>query len=395
MTSWFSKRRIYLDAAAGERVSERALRAFNDASLSYGNPSSPHEEGRAARGYLEGARKTLARLAEVKPDGVIFTSHATEANNLLILGHLKALKEKGRPYSSVHVLYLPSSHSSISSVMEEAARLGVVVEPMGVPQGVLDVKLLAKQLRDDTVLVLVDGVCGETGIRFPVRDVRRALTRRYTTGAPLLHVDATQLPTAAPFELTRFGADSLSLDSQKVGGVRGCGALLLAHAIPLSPLQFGGGQEKGLRPGTENPALAHAFATALEETHEEREAFMAHAESLRAFLKQEIAKIENVHVHEGTEQVPHILSVSLLGRDTDYLVTLLDTAGFSVATKSACESDKEGSRAVFAYTGSQEQASSTLRVSWGREVTISDMKHFSRALQKAVEFLDTAGILKT
>jgi len=410
MNHWFSQGRIYFDAAAGEQTSTRALQAFNDASLSHGNPSSPHEDGRAARAYLEGARKTLARLAEVKPDGVIFTSHATEANNLLILGHLKALKEKGRPYSSMHVLYLPSSHSSILSVMEEVARLGVAVEAMGVPQGVLAMKQLALQLRDNTVLVLVDGVCGETGIRFPVRDVRRALLhryttntpllhvtlmRRYTTGTPLLHVDATQLPTIAPFELTRLGADSLSLDSQKVGGVRGCGALVLAHAIPLSPLQFGGGQEKGLRPGTENPALAHAFATALEETHEEREAFVARAKSLRTFLKQEISKIANSQVHEGTEQAPHILSVSLLGRDTDYLVTLLDTAGFSVATKSACESDREGSRAVFAYTGSTEQASSTLRVSWGREVSMKDMKRFSRALQEAVEFLDTAGILKT
>tara|TARA_R110000824_G_scaffold401771_1_gene615530 strand:- start:226172 stop:227359 length:1188 start_codon:yes stop_codon:yes gene_type:complete len=395
MTSWFSQGRIYLDAAAGEQTSTRALEAFQDASRAYGNPSSPHEEGRAARAYLEKARKTLARLAEVKPEGVIFTSHATEANNLLILGHLKVLKEKGRPYSSMHVLYLPSSHSSILSVIEEAARLGVVTEALSVPKGALDLKQLALQLRDNTVLVLVDGVCGETGIRFPVRDVRRALLHRYTSNTPLLHVDATQLPTACPFELTRLGADSLSLDSQKVGGVRGCGALILAHTIPLSPLLFGGGQEKGLRPGTENPALAHAFAVALEETHEEREAFVSRAERLRTFLKEEIQKIPNVAVHEGTEQAPHILSISLLGRDTDYLVTLLDTAGFSVATKSACESDREGSRAVFAYTGSTEQASSTLRVSWGKEVSMKDMRRFSRALQKAVEFLDSAGILKT
>lgn len=397
MHHWFQPKRVYLDCAAGERPTMRALQAFSSASCAYGNPSSPHTEGRAAKEYLESARTSIARLAEVKPEGVIFTANATEANNLLIIGYLEALHQGGRPYADMHVLSLPSSHASVTEAVKELARRGVHTEEVSVLGGHLNLENLAQQLRDTTVLIVLDAVCGETGIRFPVRDVRRVLLRRYAGSVvtPHLHVDAVQLPSIAPYELTRLGADSLSLDAQKVGGVRGIGALVLAHTTHLCAQTFGGSQERGLRAGTQASALAHAFATALMDTHTEREAFLARSKQLRTLLIDACGEIQDVIVHEGKEQAPHIVNLSLLGRDTDYLVALLDTAGFAVSTKSACESDKEGSRAILAYTEDTEQAAATLRVSWGREVSTSDMRRFARALVASVEFLDSAGILKT
>lgn len=396
MHHWFQSKRVYLDSAAGEKPTAHAMRAFVSASRAYGNPSSPHTEGRAARAYLESSRTTIARLAEVKSEGVIFTANATEANNLLILGYVEALHRSGRAYADMHVLSLPSSHASVTEPMKELARRGVCIEEVSVLGGHLNLEKLATQLRDTTVLIVLDAVCGETGIRFPVRDVRRVLLRKYgtTSQTPLLHVDAVQLPSIAPYELTRLGADSLSLDAQKVGGVRGIGALILAHTTPLSSQVFGGSQERGLRAGTQTPALAHAFATALTDTHTEREAFLAHAQQVRAVLVAGCADLKDVILHEGKEQAPHIVNMSLLRRDTDYLVALLDTAGFAVSTKSACESDKEGSRAVLSYTGDAGLAASTLRVSWSHEVSVGDMKRFVRALTASVEFLDSAGILK-
>jgi len=372
------------------------MRAFLSASSAYGNPSSPHTEGRAAKDCLEKARTTIARLAEVKPEGVMFTANATEANNLLILGYVESLYRTGRPYGDMHVLSLPSSHASVTEAVRELSRRGVVTEELSVSGGRLDLEEVASKLKDTTVLVILDAVCGETGIRFPVREVRRVLIRRYAKEhkMPHLHVDAVQLPSSGPFELTRLGADSLSLDAQKVGGVRGIGALVLARAVSLTPRMFGGGQEQGLRPGTPSPALARAFATALTETHTKRDSFLARAHILRALLIDGCKEIKNVTIHEGKEQAPHIVNMSLHSRDTDYLVALLDTAGFSVSTKSACESDKEGSRAVLAFTGDLAQASSTLRISWGREVSVKDMKRFVTALRTAVKFLDSAGILK-
>jgi cysteine desulfurase len=131
------------------------------------------------------------------------------------------------------------------------------------------------------------------------------------------------------------------------------------------------------------------------DTHTEREDFLARAKQLRTLLLEGCSNMKDVRIHEGKEQAPHIVNLSLLGRDTDYLVALLDAAGFAVSTKSACESDKEGSRAILSYTGESGQAASTLRVSWGREVSTRDMKRFVRALIASVEFLDSAGILKT
>lgn len=395
MHHWFQSKRVYLDSAAGERPTAHAMRAFVSASKAFGNPSSPHTEGREARAFLETSRATIARLAEVKPEGVIFTANATEANNLLILGHVEALHRTGRAYADMHVLSLSSSHASVTEPMKELARRGVCIEEVSVLGGHLNLEKLATQLRDTTVLIVLDAVCGETGIRFPVRDVRRVLLRRYPKASqtPLLHVDAVQLPSVGPYELTRLGADALSLDAQKVGGVRGIGVLVLAHTTPLSSQTFGGSQEHGFRAGTQAPALAHAFATALTDTHNGRQAFLAHAQQLRALFVEECADLKDVVIHKGKEQVPHIANVSLLGRDTDYLVALLDTAGFAVSTKSACESNKEGSRAILSYTGDPVQADSTLRVSWSSEVSLRDMKRFVRALRTAVKFLDSAGIL--
>ncbi|MEK7100685.1 MAG: aminotransferase class V-fold PLP-dependent enzyme, partial [Patescibacteria group bacterium] len=222
-----------------------------------------------------------------------------------------------------------------------------------------------------------------------VRDIRRAIGESVT-----LHVDASQLPHVAPFELTRLGADMVVLDAQKVGGVRGVGVLIAPRRVPLSPLYVGGGQERGLRPGTPSPALLVAFAEALVESGEGREAFLAHAATLRTQVLAAAQALPNVEANEGREQAPHILNLSILGRDTDYLVALLDAEGFAVSTKSACEQDGEGSRPVLQMTGSIERANSTLRISSSPATTMREVQAFSRALLRSVNFLDSTDILK-
>ncbi len=206
-------------------------------------------------------------------------------------------------------------------------------------------------------------------------------------------MDACQLPLVAPYELTRLGASMISLEASKVCGVRGIGALIAPRRIALAPLYFGGGQERGLRPSTPAPALAAAFAEALTEAKETRDAFLSHTEALRRELCAAVETIPNAVVNTGKAQAPHIVSLSFPGRDTDYLVALLDEAGFAVSTKSACETDSPGSRAVLAHTGNPKLAESTLRVSFGRNTTSRDIAAFSRALVESVNFLDTAGIL--
>lgn len=375
--------RIYLDHASAVPVSPRAKAAFVGAMAVFGNPGAPHAEGRQARRIVEEARTTLARLAEVKSDAVIFTSGATEANALAIQGTIK-----GSTVESPHVLYLPTAHSSVTEAVEALRSSGVAVEPLTLSDAQIDLEALKNQLRPETVLVAIDAVCGETGTRYRTRDVRRVLDA--SKSSAVLHVDASQLPRVESFERMRLGADLIALDAQKVGGVRGVGALIAPRSVRLSPIVYGGGQERGLRPGSEPSALIAAFAEALRETEKSRERFAVDALHMREELLQNLNPISGLVVNGGAEVVPHILNISLLGRDTDYLIALLDEAGFAVSTKSSCETDTEGSRVVLAQTNDPERAASTVRISWGRETKAADLEKFARALKKAVEFLDSA-----
>lgn len=381
-------RRTYLDWAAAAPITPRVERAYRRARAYFGNPSSPHAEGRDARGLLEDARVRIARLASVKADAVLFTAGATEANALAIVGQVRAAASE-KP----HVLYLPSAHASTRGAIEMLASEGCAVEPLALLDGAIDLERLMAQVREHTVLVALEAVCGETGTRFDTRGVWRALESLQLRSRPRIHVDASQLPLVESFALTRLGADTLSLDAQKVGAVRGIGALVAPRRIPIAPLMKGGGQERDIRPGTESPALAQAFARALEEAHEETASFSSRAAAMRArFLSRLGGAIDGIVVNGGKEQVPHILNISLLKRDTDYLAALLDEAGFAVSTRSACATDSAGSVAVLALHGDTDRAAVTLRISWGPSTQERALTACADALVRAVRFLDTNAI---
>jgi cysteine desulfurase len=392
---------VYLDWAAAAPVSNAAWKAFEDAMREEGNPGSPHGAGARARGILEEARKVIARIAGVKTDGVIFTSGATESNALAIQGHIKALRAQGRKPQDIHILYLPTAHASVFETMQVLAKEGVQIEQLVLLDGAVDLVELKKQIRSETALVSMDVICGETGTRFDTRDVRRVLdvAREEREQANrqeriLLHVDASQAPFVESIEHTHLGADLITLDAQKIGGVRGIGALIRANVfISLAPLIYGGGQEQGFRPGTENPALAAAFALALQEAIDARgkdgEGFFARAAGAREELVSTLLNaIPDIVVNVGKESAPNILNLSFPNRDTDYAVMLLSNAGYYVSTKSACETDADGSRVVLALTGDADRARSTLRISWGLETHESELHAFAQELIRTVCFLD-------
>ncbi|VAW32674.1 Cysteine desulfurase [hydrothermal vent metagenome] len=383
------KKRVYLDFVASAPVSDNAKRAFLRALSAFGNPSSAHADGATARFILEDARNIIARIVEAKTDDVLFTSGATEANAIAIRGHVQALMQSNRDAHDIHVLYSPTSHSSIVKTAESLRSLGVCVEKIPLTKnGIVDTGALASMLREQTALVSMDAVCGETGIIGNSREVRRVLEKANMKKRALLHVDASQAPCTERLTRSHWGADMLVLDAQKVGGVRGVGAIIAHRTIPFTPLFEGGGQERGVRSGTPPVALAVAFATALKEVTNGREKFRARAEGARTKLLKVLNTIQNCVVNEGKNNAPNILNFSLIGRDTDYLLALLDEAGFSVSTKSACESDTQGSRVIKELTGDDSRSWSTLRVSWGPSESVRDILRFSKVLLREVTFLD-------
>ncbi len=379
---WFSKKRIYLDWAASAPVRPQVARAYSRALVS-GNPSSAHTEGRIAKDLLETARTSIARELQVKPDDVIFTSGATEANNLAIQGVIKKWKVSN-PNTQPHVLYLGSAHASTVKTIQGLTAFGVVAEEMPIKDGEIDIKKLSTMIRPETALVSMDFVCSETGTIWNTREVRQALPKQV-----LLHVDASQAPLEESVERSRLGGDLITLDSGKIGAVRGTGVLVAPRTLSVAPLFFGGGQERAMRAGTESVAGVVAFAVALTACVKERDAFSARALVARANLISRVQHLSAISIHQGKKGIAHILNISLVDRDTDYLAALLDEAGFAVSTKSACESDStQGSRAVFALTGEKSHALSTLRISWGYDTTERDLIRFSKALGKAVAFID-------
>lgn len=391
----FGKKRTYLDWAAAAPVKPEAARAFTRALRAFGNPSSPHEEGRAGRVILEEVRTAIARILGVKADDVIFTSGATEANNIALMGHVDALIEAGRKPEDIHILYLPTSHASVIETIAALHKRGVVVEalPLGKEMETIEYVKLAEMIRPETALVSMDFVCGETGIVWPVREMRHFLDEVRGTGDSkiLLHADATQAPLAESIDRSRIGADLITLDASKVGGVRGIGVLVAHRTIPLASLIHGGGQERSLRSGTQSPALAAAFAAALTVCEKERAAFSARAAAARASLIETVrAFAPPAYIQEGKRQVSNILNISFPGIDTDYLAAVLDEAGFAVSTRSACETDAEGSRAVYALTNDAERAKATLRVSWGPTTPTQAVSRFGTALCTALTFVDSA-----
>ncbi|MEK7101914.1 MAG: aminotransferase class V-fold PLP-dependent enzyme [Patescibacteria group bacterium] len=366
---WWRKKRTYLDYAAG----------------AVGNPSSPHEEGRKTKKMLEDARTVIARLLEVQSDDVIFTSGATESNALAILGIAKV---------GDHVLYLSSAHASVVENMKLLSERGVDIEALPIKDGRVDCEKLKGIVRPKTKLVAMDAVCGETGVVWNTREVAQVLKNKVQPCNKVepcfLHLDASQAPLTEKMTRAHFSADLLTLDGSKVG-VRGIGALVAHRTISITPLYRGGGQERGLRPGSESPELAQKFAAALLAAARGRESFCARAERARMSLISLVRPIPHILINEGKVRAPNILNLSLPGRDTDYLVALLDEAGFAVSTRSACETDSaEGSRAVLAFTSDQERARSTLRISWGPDVRSSELDRFAQALARAVEFIDNS-----
>ncbi len=373
-------KRIYLDWASAAPVHKEAARAYERAAPIWGNPSSPHEEGRAAQEVLEEARRTIARMAGVKTDAVIFTSGATEANGIAIQGHVRALE---RAPQDIHLIYVPSGHSSTVKAMEALKREGYDVEPLTLTDGKLDVEAIQRQVKETTALVSVDLICGETGTRFDTRGLKQVIGPNV-----LLLVDASQAPLVESFERTRLACDMITLDAAKVGGVRGVGVLIAPAHVTLAPVIEGGGQERGIRSGTQTPALAAAFAAALAEAMKGREAFAQRAATMRAaFIERLLKELPEASVNGGKDPAPHLINLSLPGIDTEYLAALLDADGIAVSTRSACETDSVRSRAVFALAGNEEKARSTLRVSFGPSTGHKELETLARALVRNVGFL--------
>jgi cysteine desulfurase len=293
-----------------------------------GNPASAHQAGRQARRALEDARERIAALLDASPDEVVFTSGATEANNLALFGLA------GTPPG--HLVGSMIEHPCVVEPLRRLGEQGFAIDWLAVSrEGIVDVADLVSRLRDDTRLVSVMLVNHETGAIQPVRDLAAACA-----GRCFFHCDAAQAAGKIPVRFHELGVTTLSLSAHKIHGPKGVGALLVRRGVKLPPRLWGGHQQHGIRPGTESVALAVGLAAALDLAEREREARTAQVRFLRERFLRAVEEQVAPLVLNGpqTEGIPHTINLSFPGLQADALLMSLDLAGVACSTGSACSS---------------------------------------------------------
>lgn len=384
-------KRVYLDYASAMPVDPAVFSVVKSHILAYfGNPGAHHEEGRTAKDALEKARCKVAEVVQVKKEEVFFTSGATEANTLAIVGHIEGLRKQGRTYRDMHVVTSAIEHVNVLKSVEALKEKGVLVSIVFPnEEGIITPESVTEVLTNKTVLVSIQYVNSEIGTVMPLRKIKQAVSKFNTD--IVVHADAAQAALFLPVLLERVGVDMMVLDGQKFGGPRGVGVLIKRRGVALAPLLFGGGQEGGMRPGTESVALAAGFAHALAHAQKEQVRRAKDITLLRNWTMNEIEKeISGVVVNGGKEnRVANNINISVLGRDSEYLAALLDKKGYAVSTKTTCDSGEgQGSDVVRLITGDEAHARTTLRITLGPATTKRDMGGFVKALKEGVEFLD-------
>lgn len=377
---------IYLDHAATTPPRPEVREAMDPyLEGTFGNPSSAHRWGRAAAAALEGAREAVARALGAEKAEIHFVRGGTEGNNLAVLGRVEAELAAGRaPVVGISAV----EHSSVRDLVPVVERMGGRVTPIPVsPAGLLEAEVLDELLRSPGVgLLSVMWVNNEVGTVLPVPE----LAPRARDAGVALHVDAVQAVGKVPVDLGEAPVALATLTGHKIYGPKGAGALFVREGTDLTPRLFGGGQERGLRPGTEDVAGAVGLARAVELAVEEQEAEARRLGALRDRLEDQLTeRIPGLRVHgrEGP-RAPHVLHVGIPQVPRDGLLSALDLEGLAVSGGSACASGTPTTSPVLtALYGEEVRELAQVRYSLGRTTDEADVDAAAEVTETVVERL--------
>ena len=366
---------IYLDHAATTPVPEEVARTVYDTLFSaWGNPSSQYPFGKQAKAQLDDARETVAAALGCKASELIFTSCGSESDNWAIRLAAHQNRHAGR-----HIITTAVEHSAVLEPCRALEQEGYSVTYLKPDKnGNIAVSQVEQALRDDTALVTMMLVNNETGCIFPVAEVARLLKEKKSRA--LLHTDAVQGFLKVPFRASTLGADLISVSGHKIGAPKGIGALYLGKRVRApQPLIYGGGQEQGLRSGTEATGQIAGFARAVALRCEHLEETLAHMAAIKAYAEETLLALPDV-VRVGSGAAPHILSLSLVGYPSANVVTELGSQGICISAGSACHRGQL-SHVYRAMGLDKKTAAGVLRISFGPETTKEDIDALAGALR--------------
>lgn len=375
---------LYLDYAASTPVDPwvaEAMSALMMADGNYANPSSSHAAGRRSVEYIAHAAGQIAGLLNTDVDRLIWTSGATESNNLAILGAARYRRERGR-----HLITMRTEHKAVTDPFSELQKQGYEVTWLDPEEsGLLDIAKLETAMREDTQLVSVMHVNNETGVTQDIEHLGATCRER----GVLFHVDAAQSVGKLPIDLAAVPVDLMSMTAHKVYGPKGIGALYIADrpGVHVEPLLYGGGQQRRLRPGTLPAQQIVGFGTAAAIAQSRMTDDIKHLSKLRDRFWSGVADIPGVMTNGAIEcAFPGILNISVEGIEGESLLLALEP--LCVATGSACNSkSQEPSYVLRALGRSDDLAQSAIRFSFGRPTTAADVDFAIARYRKAVEQL--------
>lgn len=367
---------IYLDNGATTKPHPEVLESFQKVSENYfANPSSIHELGGTVSDLQSEARKQIAQILGVEPEEIVFTSGGTEGNNLAIKGIALEHQNRGK-----HIITSKVEHPSVYNTCKSLETLGFEVTYLPVNRhGIVDVEDVKQALRDDTVLVSIMHVNNEIGSIQPIEAIADLLIEYPKV---FFHIDAVQSLGKVPLDLSHEGIDLATFSGHKINGLKGTGVLYVKKGTTLFPLFHGGGQEFGIRSGTENVAGNVAFAKALRLIKEKEQAKRHELNEIRMKLYEALEQMEGVEMNSPKEGAPHIVHVSVPGFKPEVIIHALYDQGIVISTQSACSSKREEeSRVLKACGHDRKRASSGLRITLSYDTTEAEVQTFLQAFE--------------
>ena len=375
----------YLDNSATTRCSDKAAELMMKLLLEdYGNPSSLHMKGVIAEKYINEAKKQIAKTLKAQEKEIVFTSGGTESNNLAIIGSAMANRRAG-----MHVITSSIEHASVSNPMAYLEEQGFEVTYLPVDsKGVISMETLKNAIREDTILVSLMQVNNEIGAIQPIEEAGKII--KAANPDIIFHVDAIQAYGKMRIVPKKLNIDLLSVSGHKIHGPKGSGFLYIKDKTKIRPVIFGGGQQKGMRSGTENvPAIA-GLGLAAEEIYTDFEEKIDRMYVLREYFIEQVTQIEGVSVNGQSQRAsaPHVVSVSICGVRAEVMLHTLEDRGIYVSAGSACSSNKPSVSHTLKSIGlAPELLDSTIRFSFSVHTTKEELDYALKVMREVIPML--------
>lgn len=374
----------YLDNSATTRCSARVkdlmVRILTE---DYGNPSSLHNKGKEAEDYIRTAREQIARTLKIDGRELVFTSGGTESNNMALIGGALANRRNGR-----HIITTGIEHASVLAPLDYLKELGYEITYLSVDEnGQISLDELCEAVREDTVLVSIMMVNNEIGALEPVEAAAKLIKEK--NPGTLFHVDAIQAYGKFHIYPKKWGIDLMSVSGHKIHAPKGTGFLYIADKVKVKPVIYGGGQQKGLRSGTENVPGVAALGAAAEEAYEDFESKTERLYALRERLIRGVTEIGGVTVNGRTDRdcAPHIVNISIRDVRSEVMLHSLEEYGIYVSAGSACSSNKPAPSRTLQEIGLPKSAvASAIRISFCAETTEEEVDYAVEKMKEIIPF---------